>query len=290
MALRSIGSFTISFGLVSIPIKLYTAASPQSVNFNLLHEKCGGRMKQQYFCPIDNEVVERDDMVKGYEIAKNQYVRFSDEELKKLEAERTNRLDIVEFVPRESVDAAFIEKTYYLGPDKGGARAYKLFSDAMERTARVAVGRLGTRGKEQLVFVRPYWGGLSMHYVYYANEVRSMDEVERPGSITFKPVEEELADKLIAELSVDAFHPEQFHDEYRDRVLAAAEQKAQGREISTSPAQPQAEIIDLFEALKQSLKTTATPHEPASKTTSPQAEPLPLRKTRARPAREKKAS
>jgi DNA end-binding protein Ku len=286
MALRSIGSFTISFGLVSIPIKLYTAASPQTVSFNLLHEKCGGRMKQQYFCPIDNEVVERDAMVKGYEIAKNQYVRFSDEDLKNLEGERTDRLDILEFVPRDSVDPAFIEKTYYLGPDKGGARAYKLLGEAMERTARVALGRLGTRGKEQLVMVQPYRGGLSMHYVHYADEVRSMDEVERPADITFKPVEEELADKLIAELSVDAFHPEQFHDAYRDRVVAAAEQKAQGREISTLPAQPRAEIVDLFEALKRSLKTAG---DPPSETQA-ETPPRPLHKTRPRPAREKKAS
>jgi DNA end-binding protein Ku len=276
----------ISFGLVSIPVKLYGAASPQSVSFNLLHEKCGGRMRQQYFCPIDNEVVERTDMVKGYEIAKNQYVRFTDEDLKKLEAERTDRLDILEFIPAKAMDPVLIEKTYYLGPDKGGARAYKLLSEAMERTGRIAVGRLGARGKEQLVLVRPYEGGLSMHYVHYADELRSMDDVERPNDIAFKPVEEELADKLIAELSVDAFRLEEFHDEYRDRVIAAAEEKARGNEISTVPAQPHAEIIDLFEALKRSLKTVERADEPPSKTA-----PSPsVRKTRPKPVREKKAS
>jgi DNA end-binding protein Ku len=255
MAARSIGSGTISFGLVSIPIKLFTATSPQNVSFNQLHKKCGSRLKQQLLCPVDNEVVPRTDIVKGYEYTKDRYVQFSDEELKKLEAERTDRLDIMEFVPADSVDFIYIEKTYYLGPDKGGDRAYKLLSDAMTRMNRVAVGRFGTRGKEQLVLLRPYRGGLVVHHVFYADEVRSFDDVDRPGEVEFKPVEAELADKLIEQLSTDGFKPEQYHDEYRDRVTAAVEQKAAGQEISVAPEQPQAQIIDLFEALKRSLST-----------------------------------
>ncbi len=253
MAARSIGSGTISFGLVSIPIKLFTATSPQNVSFNQLHKKCGSRLKQQLLCPVDNEVVPRTDIVKGYEYQKDRYVQFSDEELKKLEAERTDRLDILEFVPADSVDFIYIEKTYYLGPDKGGDRAYKLLSEAMTRMNRVAVGRFGARGKEQLVLLRPYRGGLVVHHVFYADEVRSFDDVERPGEVEFKPVEAELADKLIEQLSSDAFKPEQYHDEYRDRVTAAVEQKAAGQEISVVPEAPQAQIIDLFEALKRSL-------------------------------------
>ncbi|NUO49821.1 MAG: Ku protein [Polyangiaceae bacterium] len=255
MAARSIGSGTISFGLVSIPIKLFTATSPQNVSFNQLHKKCGSRLKQQLLCPVDNEVVPRTDIVKGFEYTKDRYVQFSDEELKKLEAERTDRLDIMEFVPADSVDFIYIEKTYYLGPDKGGDRAYKLLSDAMTRMNRVAVGRFGTRGKEQLVLLRPYRGGLVVHHVFYADEVRSFDDVDRPGEVEFKPVEAELADKLIEQLSSDGFKPEQYHDEYRDRVTAAVEQKAAGQEISVAPEQPQAQIIDLFEALKRSLST-----------------------------------
>ncbi len=253
MAARSTGSGTISFGLVSIPIKLFTATSPQNVSFNQLHKKCGSRLKQQLICPVDNEVVPRTDIVKGYEYTKERYVQFSDEELKKLEAERTDRLDIVEFVPADTVDFIYIEKTVYLGPDKGGDRAYKLLSEAMTRMGRVAVGRYGTRGKEQLVLLRPYKGGLVMHHVFYADEVRSFDDVDRPGEVEFKPVEAELADKLIEQLSSDAFKPDQYHDEYRDRVLAAVEQKAAGQEISVAPEAPQAQIIDLFEALKRSL-------------------------------------
>jgi len=254
MAARSTGSGTISFGLVSIPFKVYTATSPQSVSFNQLHKKCGGRLKQQLFCPVDNEIVQRTDIVKGYEFSKDRYVQFSDEELKKLEAERTDRVDIVEFVPADTVDFVYIEKTQYLGPDKGGDRAYRLLSEAMSRTNKIAVGRYGTRGKETLVLIRPHKGGLVMHQVFYADEVRSFDDVERPGELEFKPIESELADKLIEQLSAERFNPEQYHDAYRDRVMAAVEQKAAGEELTVSPEAPQAQIIDLFEALKRSLK------------------------------------
>jgi DNA end-binding protein Ku len=253
MAARASGSGTISFGLVSIPIKLYTATSSQNVSFNLLHKKCGTRIRQQYICPVDKEIVERAEMIKGFEFSKDRFVQFSDEELKRLEAEKTDRLDILEFVPEETVDFIFIEKTYYLGPDKGGDRAYKLLSEAMDRTERIAVGRWGARGKDQLVLLRPYKGGLVMHMVYYADEVRSMEDVDYPGTLEFKKVEEDLADKLIEQLTVDAFEPEKFHDDYRVRVLAAVEQKAAGQEITTAPEAPQAQIIDLFEALKRSL-------------------------------------
>ncbi|MFO0548060.1 MAG: Ku protein [Polyangiaceae bacterium] len=287
MAARSIGSGNISFGLVSIPIKLYTATSPQSIGFNQLHKKCSGRLRQQLFCPVDNEVVQRTDIVKGYEYAKDKYVLFNDDELKRLEAERTDRIDIVEFVPAESVDFIFIEKTYYLGPDKGGDRAYRLLSDAMERMDRIAVGRFGTRGKEQLVLLRPYKGGIVLHHVFYADEVRSFDDVDRPGDIEFKPVESELADKLVEQLSKDDFDPEQYHDTYRDRVLAAVEQKAAGQEVTVVEEAPQAQIIDLFEALKRSLKTA----EPAGDTAAatPAADDKKPDVKKAAPKREPKA-
>jgi DNA end-binding protein Ku len=289
MAARSTGSGTISFGLVSIPIKLYTATSPQSVSFNQLHVKCGGRIKQQLFCPVDNEIVQRTDIVKGYEYQKDKYVQFTDEELKKLEAERTDRLDIVEFVPAESVDFIYIEKTVYLGPDKGGDRAYRLLSEAMTRMNRVAVGRYGTRGKQQLVLLRPYRGGLVLHQVFYADEVRSFDDVDRPGELEFKPVEAELADKLIEQLSVDNFEADRYHDEYRDRVLSAVEQKAAGQEVNVAPEAPQAQIIDLFEALKRSLKEAA----PAAEGASPGAEekkPIKKAEPKAKEPKAKKAT
>jgi DNA end-binding protein Ku len=226
-------------------------------------------MKQQYFCPVDNEIVDRSDMVRGYEYAKDQYVLFNDEELEAVESPKNNSLEILEFVPLESVDLLYVAKTYYLGPDKGGDKAYKLLSDSMTRTHRVAVGRFWTRGREQLVLVRPYKTGLVLHYVYYANEVRSFDEVDSGATSTFSPVESELADKLIAQLTTDKFHPERYKDTYNDRLREAIEQKVAGQQVHVSQQQPTAQIIDLFEALKRSLTIapandeTGTPAAPA---------------------------
>lgn len=261
MAARAISSGTISFGLVSIPFKVYTAASSQNVSFNMLHKKCGGRMKQQYLCPVDNVVVDRTDMVKGYEFSKDQYVQFNEDELKKLEAAKTDALELVEFVPESTVDLVYMDKSYYLGPDKGGDRAYQLLSQAMKRAGKIAVGRFWTRGREQLVLIRPYHEGLIMHYVYYANEVRSFADVGVPSGGAFKDIELELADKLIEQLSTSAFEAEKYHDEYEDRVKAAVEQKIAGKEITVADEAPKAQIIDLFEALKRSLATAAPPPE-----------------------------
>ena len=254
MAARAIGSGTISFGLVSIPFKVYTAASSQNVSFNLLHKKCGGRMKQQYLCPVDNVVVERSDMVKGFEFAKDQYVHFSEEDLKKLEAAKTDSLELVEFVPESTVDLVYMEKSYYLGPDKGGDKAYQLLAQSMKRSGKIAVGRYWTRGREQLVLIRPYHNkGLIMHYVYYANEVRSFDDVGVGGDATFKDIELDLADKLIEQLGAPEFKADKYRDQYQDRIRAAVDQKVAGQEISVAEEAPKAQIIDLFEALKRSL-------------------------------------
>lgn len=262
MAARSIGSGTISFGLVSIPIKLYTAASPKGVSFNMLHAKCGSRMKQQYLCPVDNEVVDRKDMVRGFEHTKDTYVRFTDEEIKALEAERTNQLELVEFVPASTVDFVSIEKTYYLGPDKGGDRAYALLSQSLERAEKLAVGKFAQRGKENLVLVRPYKKGLILHEVYYADEVRSFDDVETGGSFDFKPIELDLADKLIEQLAKDSFDASRFKDDYESRVMAAVESKVAGNEVTVTEEAPKAQIIDLLEALKRSVASTMSTSPP----------------------------
>lgn len=253
MAARAISSGTISFGLVSIPIKLFTATSPQQVHFNMLDRETKGRVKQQYIRPNSGEVVNRKDMVKGYEYAKGQYVVFDDEELKKLEATRSSSIDIVEFVPLKSVDLIQVEKTYYLGPDKGGDKAYQLLAASMRESDKVAVGRWAAKGKEQLVLLRPYKHGLMLHQMFYADEVRAFDEVETGATFEFKDIERELAQKLINELSSDAFDPSKYHDEYAERVRAAVDQKVSGQEVHVAQEVPKAQIIDLFEALKQSL-------------------------------------
>jgi DNA end-binding protein Ku len=259
MAARAIGSGTISFGLVSIPFKLFTAASSQNISFNMLHKKCGGRMKQQYLCPVDNEVVERTEMVKGYEFAKDQYVHFTEDDLKKLDAAKSDALELVEFVPESTVDLVYMEKSYYIGPDKGGDKAYQLLAQSMKRSQKIAVGRYNTRGREQLVLIRPYHNGLIMHYVYYANEVREFAEVGVGSVSAFKDIELDLADKLIEQLSSAEFKADKYKDEYQDRVKNAVEQKVAGKEITVAEEAPKAQIIDLFEALKRSLASGATP-------------------------------
>jgi DNA end-binding protein Ku len=254
MAARAISSGTISFGLVAIPIKLYTAASSEQVRFNMLHEKCGNRIKMQYFCPVDEEVVERGDTVKGYEYARGQFVRFKDEELKKLEAERGGSIEITEFVPLASVDFVQVEKSYYLGPDKGGDKPYRLLSDSMKEKDVVAVGRWAARGKEQLVLIRPYGdGGLMLHQLYYANEVRDFGDIDLGATFSFSDVERDLAMKLIDQLSTEEFDSSRYEDTYQERVRAAVEEKVKGEEITVATEAPKAQIIDLFEALKKSL-------------------------------------
>lgn len=253
MAARSIGSGTLSFGLVSIPFKLFTAASPKSVSFNMLHKTCGSRLKQQLICPVENVVVERSDTIRGFEYARDQYVKFTDEELKAMEAARTGVLELEEFVPAETVDFLYIEKTYFLGPDKGGDRAYSLLALSLERSNRLAVGRFAQRGKDNLVIVRPYKKGLILHECYYADEVRSFEDLDLGARYEFKPVELDLADKLIQQLEKDAFDPARFRDEWAEKVKAAVEKKVAGEELVTAPEAPKAQIIDLLEALKRSV-------------------------------------
>ena len=259
MAARATSSGTISFGLVSIPVKFYTAASSEQASFNMLHKKCGGRVKQQYICPTDNnEVVERTEMVKGYEYARGQYVTFTDEEIKALEAERSNSIEIAEFVPLSSVDFVSVEKTYYLGPDKGGDKAYRLLSESMTKKEMVAVGRWASRGKEQLVLIRPYGkDGIILHQLYYASEVRAFDEIDTGATFKFSDKEHDLAEKLIEQLTSESFEPDKYSDSYSERVDSAVQQKVEGKEITLAPEAPKAQIIDLFEALKKSLSATA---------------------------------
>ena len=251
---HSIGSGTISFGLVSIPVKMFTAASSESVSFNQLHPKCGGRIKQQLLCPTCNEIVERNTLVKGYEFAKDQYVQFTEDELKAMEGETSRMIDIAEFVPLAQVDPIYFEKTYYLGPDKGGEKAYRLLTDAMVKAKRVALAQFCMRGKESLVLIRPALDGLMLHTMYFADEVRDFGEVDKGDSAKIKPGELDLADRLIAELSTEKFRPDQYADEYRTRVLAAVEQKVEGKEVtSLAPQAQRTQVIDLMDALKQSL-------------------------------------
>jgi len=270
---HSIGSGTISFGLVSIPIRLYTAASSAAVSFNLLHAKCGSRIRQQTYCPVCKETVDRTALVKGYEAQKDEYVRFTEEELKSLEGEASRVIDIAEFVPLAKVDPIYFEKTYYLGPDKGGEKAYRLLADAMARTDRVALAKFVMRGKESLVLIRPAQGGLMLHTMYFADEVRDFGEIEKGQTAKVKEGELELATRLVDELSHAEFVPSQYEDDYRQRILAAVEQKVAGREVTAAgPEAQRAQVIDLMDALKESLARKPVPgKKPPAKVERPAA-------------------
>jgi DNA end-binding protein Ku len=254
MPARSIGTATISFGLVSVPIQVYSSAESQaSVSFNTLHKKCGTRLKQQYVCPKDNEVVPTEDRSKGYEFAKDQYVVFSPEELKALEEKATNTIDIVEFLPLATVDRIYLEKAYYLGPDKGGDRAYRLLAQALQETGRAALGQYAARGQQHLVLLRPWNGVLVLEQLHYQDELRAASEVPL-GQGEIKPQELTLAKQLIEQGATEEFHPERFRDQVRERVLEAIQKKVEGQEITLEPAKDSGgKIIDLMEALKASL-------------------------------------
>ena len=287
MTARSIGSATISFGLVSVPVHLYSSSeSSASVSFNMLHTTCGSRLKQQYICSKEGTVVEKDEVGKGYEFSKGQYVRFSAEEIKALDEKATNAIDIAEFVPLATVDRIYLEKVYYLGPDKGGDRAYRLLAAALEDTGRAALGQYSSRGKQYLVLVRPMRDVLVMEQLHYHGELRSADEVPRPDSVV-KDGELALARQLIEQSAVDEFLPEKYRDTVRDRVLEAIQRKVDGQEITAEPTEaPQTKIIDLMDALKASLAKRGTTTE--EKKPALQAVPKAAKESAARPR--KKAS
>jgi DNA end-binding protein Ku len=259
MPARSIATATISFGLVSVPVNLYSASeSKANVSFNMLHKKCGGRLKQQYICPKDNnEVVTRDETVKGYEFAKDQYVVFTPEELKAVEEKSTSAIDVIEFIPLAQVQREFMDKVYYLSPDKGGERAYKLLVEALVETGRAALGQYAVRGNSYLVLLRPLNGLLAMEQLHYAEEVRPTTEIPIPD-VQLKPQELNLAKQLIEASANDNFEPSKYKDTVRERVLETIQRKIEGQDITTGAAAETGggKVIDLMEALKASLAAT----------------------------------
>jgi DNA end-binding protein Ku len=288
MSARAIGTANISFGLVSIPVKLFSAAnSSAGISFNMLHAKCGSRVKQQYICPQEDDVVvPREEIQKGYEFSKGQYVLFTAEELKALEEESTQTVEVTEFVPVSEVEPVYYDKPYYLGPDKGGTKAYWLLNEALKTTGRVALAKYAARGKQYLVMLRPMDGGLVMQQLLYADEVRPISEI---GLDREKVPEAELklATMLIEQRAADRFHPEAYEDEVKKRIQEQLKRKIEtGEEISSAPPPEKGEVIDLMEALRRSLGKQT----PASRKS---AGPVALRKPARRAARavaEKKAA
>jgi DNA end-binding protein Ku len=253
-AARSIATLTVSFGMVSIPVKLFSATeASRAISFNLLHKGCGSRLRQQYFCVKEDVPVSRDEMVKGYEFSKDQYVQFEPQELKAMEEAGTHTADITEFVPIEAVDPVYFDKAYYLAPDKGGAKPYALLTQALRESNRCALGRWAARGKQYIVMIRPVEDGLVMQQLLYATEVRSIKDIEIPKT-DVRPAELKLAQQLIEQQATDKFDPTAYKDEVRERIEKAVEKKVEGHEITMPEApEPTAQVIDLMEALRASL-------------------------------------
>lgn len=263
MSARSIASLTLSFGLVSIPVRLYSAAeSAASVKFNLL-AKDGSRLKQQYVSEKDQKVVARTDMVKGYEFEKDHFVLFSPEELKALEESSNPIIDIVAFIPEKAVNPIYYDKAYLLEPDKRGEKPYALLVEAMRKSGRCALAKWAWKSKQYVVQVRPTEEGLVLQQLFYADEVRSLKDLNIE-KVTVSPAELQLALQLIDQISEEDYDPTKYEDEEKKRVLAAIEEKINGKQIiavahNEEPATGQ--VIDLMEALKASLgkKPSATP-------------------------------
>jgi DNA end-binding protein Ku len=276
---RSIASLTISFGLVAIPVKLYSATvSSERLSFNLLRQKDGSRVKQQYVAVNDGTLVERAEMVKGYEFAKDQYVMFSPEELKALEDTTSHAIDIGQFVPLESVDPVYFDGTYYLTPDKGGAKPYTLLATALRKAHQCAVGRWISRGKEHIVVIRPVEDGLALHQLHFKAEVRELKDLGIEAAPVSEP-ELKLAQQLIDHLAVKRFDPNEYVDEHRARVQAAIQKKVEGKEVSLSEGPVSAKgsnVIDLMEALRASIDARADARadaRPAAASKAPPATP-----------------
>ena len=258
MSARPIAASTISFGLVSLPVKLYaTGQSSAKVRFNWINKETGARVKQQYVDVQTGEVVPREKMIKGYEFAKDQFVTFEADELKALEAQSNDSIEIVEFVPAKEIERLYLQRAYYLGPATGGARAYRLLSAALLESGKTAVARYSARGKQYLVAIRPEKEGLVMEQLLYADEVRSFEDVPREDGEVAE-AELALARQLVDQASSDSFDPSLYKDEVRERVMALIERKIEGEQITVAPAaEPDTKIIDLMEALKASLEGKA---------------------------------
>jgi DNA end-binding protein Ku len=287
MAARSIGSLTIAFGLVSIPVTLFSAnEASKAISFNMLHKDCGSRLKQQYLCLKEEIPVAREDIVKGYEFAKDQYVIFTPDELKALEEAGTHTADITEFVPIESVDPVYFDKAYYLAPDKGGAKPYALLAKALYESDRCAVGRWAARGKQYIVMIRPVDGGLVMQQLLYADEVRSIKDIEIPPT-EVKDAELKLAQQLIDQQASDTFDPAAYKDDVRTRIEAAVQQKVEGQQITLAeaPETGGAQVIDLMDALRASLNKQAAAPSKARAVKATEAAPPAQRKPAKRAAR-----
>jgi DNA end-binding protein Ku len=251
---------SITFGLVSIPIRLYAAARSKRVALHQLHDKCHTRLKQPLFCPTCNRFVERSEVIKGYEYEKGQYVLIEPEEIRKITPASGQTMDILAFVDESQVDPIYFDSSFLAVPESQGAKAYRLLIKALEETTRMGVAKLTMHQREYTVFLRPRKHGLTIHTMFYSNEIATLEEYGKQDDGKLNPQELKLAEQLVQSLDAD-FNPRQYQDEFQVRLNELIEAKLKGRSIAMAPEAPRAPVIDIMQALKKSLAATTKKEE-----------------------------
>ncbi|HEX6896488.1 MAG TPA: Ku protein [Bryobacteraceae bacterium] len=247
----------LTFGLVSFPVKLFTAARSESISFNQLHKSDNSRIKQVIYCQAEDKPIPRSEIVKGYEYEKDRYVVIEDEDIKKMAPSTAKVMEILEFVKTEEVDPIYFESSFYMAPDDAGEKPYALLYNTLKRTGFVGVAKIAMHNREHIVIFRPGNFGLMMHTMYYAHEVRKVEEF-RTDTTLVKEQESKLAELLVQSLAAP-FEPEKYHDTYRDNLQTLIDAKVKGQEVVTPPHAEPAKVIDIMEALKQSLAVAKKP-------------------------------
>ncbi|HEX4167792.1 MAG TPA: Ku protein [Bryobacteraceae bacterium] len=277
----------ITFGLITIPVRLFAAARTERVSFNQIHGVCGSRIKQQTFCPRCERVVERNELVKGYEVEKDRYVIVNDEDIKNVAPPSSDNMEILEFVKAEGIDPIYFDASYFMVPEDAGKKAYHLLLETMRKSGYSAIAKIAMHQREFTVVIRPHSDGLLLHTMFYAEEVREVPEFRRDTSVTVKPQEIELAERLVEGLATD-FDASKYHDEYQGRMKTMLEAKREGQSIEEPSPKKRAPVIDLMQALQKSLGEL--PRKPAATTTQSQASSETPSKPAASPRRKRAAS
>lgn len=264
--MRTLWKGAITFGLITIPVKLYSAVQEKSLKFHMLHEEDGGRIKYKRECAKCGKEVSWDDIVKGYEYSKDHYVTFTSEELDSLEVDSIHSIDVVTFVPLEQIDPIYYNKTYYVAPDAAGVKAYKLLAQALESEGQVGIAKVALREKEQLATVRLSDGVFVLETMHWPDEIRQPEFEELDKKIQIREAEVSMARQLVQQLSSD-FDPNEFQDEYRAALESLVEKKVEGQEVTVTetPAAEPAKVVDLMEALKASVAEAKKNKKPAKK-------------------------
>ena len=258
----------ITFGLITIPVRLFAAARTERVGFNQIHQVCGSRIKQQTFCPHCERTIERNELVKGFEVEKDRYVIVNDEDVKQIAPASSDNMEILEFVRAEGIDPIYFDASYFMVPEDAGKKAYHLLLETMRKSGFSAIAKIAMHQREYTVVVRPHADGLLLHTMFYPEEVREVPEFRRDETVSVKPQEVALAEKLVEGLAAD-FDPSKYHDEYQQKLMQMIEAKKEGQAIPGEKPKQRAPVIDLMQALQKSL--SELPRKPAAKETAAQA-------------------